>query len=151
MLSPSQESCPSSRARFWCTREGIRTFEAMVQHLAPNEVVDRARSHKELLLALRASDFVSPEEVDDRVHGAARVLAERLRAETRRIARHRQFVQQPQPFRADVVYGVAETRTRDSMPTNAAPDPQHGFFQQYMAEQSALARRGSGAAKWQER
>lgn len=140
MLSPDQEHCGPSRARFWNTREGLRTFVAFVERLAPTEPVDDARARDELLLALRASDFVPPVEVDSRVHAAARVLAERLKAEAYRIARHRQFVLQPQPFRPDVVYGEAETRTRDSLQDRISTEPSHGFFAQYVAQQSALAR-----------
>ena len=143
MLSPQQEACPPQRSRFWNTSEGLATFMGMVQRLAPKEDVDRERSRGELLLALRASDFVSPFEVDDRVHAAARVLAGRLKAETYRIARHRQFVLEPQPFRPDVVYGQSETRTRDSVETSARTEPENGYYQQYLAHQKALARPGA--------
>lgn len=150
MLSPEEENCPPSRARFWISSEGLRAFSRMVQRLAPNEAVDAARARDELLLALRASDFVSPTEVDSRVHSAARVLAERLQAETFRIARHRQFVLEPQPYRPDVVYGESEVRTRDSVETTIKTEPSHNFFAQYLAEQRALAR-GPGAAESGER
>ena len=123
----------------------------MVQRFAPDEDVDAARAREELLLALRASDFVSPQEVDERVQSAARVLAERLEAETYRIARHRQFVTEPQPYRPDVVYGESEDRIRDSRETTIQTVPSHGFFAQYLAEQRALARGGPGAAESGER
>lgn len=122
----------------------------MVQRFAPNEDVEAARAREELLLALRASDFVSPQEVDDRVQSAARVLAKRLEAETYRFARHRQFVLEPQPYRPDVVYGESEVRIRDSRETTIKTEPSHGFFAQYLAEQRALAR-GTGAAESSER
>jgi hypothetical protein len=121
-----------------------------VQRFAPNELVEDSRAREQLLLALRASDFVSPQEVDERVHSAARVLAERLEAETYRIARHRQFVFEPQPHRPNVVYGKAEVRIRDSQESTIKTEPSHSFFAQYLAEQRALAR-GSGAAESDER
>ena len=144
MLSPEQENCPPSRSRFWNTREGLITFMAMVSRLAPNESIDRQRSRDELHLALRASDFVAPTEVDDRVQSAARILAERLQAETYRITKRRQFVLQPQPFRPDVLYGEFDSRTRDALDNNITTAPQHNFFAQYLEEQNAL-RRASAA------
>ena len=150
MLSPDQENCSPSRTRFWISNEGLRAFSRMVQRFAPNENVEATRAQDELLLALRASDFVSPQEVDDRVQSAARVLAERLEAETYRIARHRQFVLEPQPYRPDVIYGESDVRIRDSQGTTIKTEPSHGFFAQYLAEQRALAR-GPGAAESGER
>lgn len=145
MLSPEQERCPPARARFWLSTEGARTFRSMVQRLAPGEAVDGERALAQLRSALRASDFAPPEEVEGRVHSAARELAERMRAEALRIARHRQFVTQPQVFRPDVVYGESDGPVRDSLSNSVSTTPQHNFFAEYLAQQGALGRGGRAA------
>ena len=150
MLSPEQERCRPSRSGFWLSAEGLQAFVTKVRRLAPREVVEPARARDELLLALRATDFAEAHDVDSRVDGAARVLAERLQAETYRIATHRQFATQPQPFRPDVVYGAKDDRVRDALDNDISTTQSHGYFAQYLREQHAL-NRPPRAAEWGER
>ena len=141
MLSPTQEQCPPSRVRFWASSDGLSTFQLLVQRFARGQSVERDRAREQLILSLRASDFATPEEVEDRVYAAAHTLADRLKAEMYSLARHLKFVKEAQPHRPAVVYGEADLWKRDSLSNDINSTSGHQtHFAQYLEEQNSLSR-----------
>lgn len=136
MLAASEERCGPRQGRWWATPAGRKTFARLVQRLAPEESAEPERLDVELEKAVLASDFLITSEVDARVHAAAETLANRMRSETLRIAKHRQFVTEPQPARPSVVYGEADAPHRDSLPSASLPSSP--FFGKFLDEQRRL-------------
>ena len=136
MLRDVDEPVQPSHIAHWGSDAGLREFQAMVNSLfasqAPHDDLRRA-----LEGCLIGADFVSPSDMQERVHEAAQALASRLRTRGIKSEQFDRFTTEVQPSRPSTLHG-SEGRERGELAHQPLSNPHQEEYAAHVHAMRAL-------------